>query len=219
MKKPAICAVVTVHDPQIIKDTASLADLFEMRIDLIGEGWQDLTRKLEKPWIATNRLAAEGGQYRGPEARRIEPLLHAVELGAAYVDIEVNTPNLDNVARAIKRRTKLLLSYHDLEKTPPLEELKRIVRKQLNSGADVCKVVATANEPDDNLTLLRLIKAFPEAKIIAFCMGPLGMLSRILCPLAGGEFTYASIEKGKESARGQLTVSEMRTMYDMMELA
>jgi 3-dehydroquinate dehydratase-1 len=217
MNKPSICAVVVANDVQLIREVAPLADLFELRVDLIGEGWQDLIRKLGKPWIATNRVPAEGGLWQGPEARRIEPLLHAVELGAGYIDVEVNTPNLENIARAIKRRTKLLLSYHDLEKTPSFDDMKRIVRKQLNAGADICKVVGTALEPEDNLTVLKLIKEFPEAKIVAFAMGPLGMLSRVLCPLAGGEFTYASIEKGKESAKGQLTVNEMRNIYEMME--
>ena len=216
MNKPSICAVVVANDMQLIREVAPLADLFELRIDLIGEGWQDLIRKLGKPWIATNRVPAEGGLWQGPEPRRIEPLLHAVELGAGYIDVEVNTPNLENIARAIKRRTKLLLSYHDLEKTPSLDDMKRIVRKQLNAGADICKVVCTALESEDNLTVLKLIKEFPEAKIVAFAMGPLGMLSRVLCPLAGGEFTYASIEKGKESAKGQLTVNEMRNIYEMM---
>src|ERR1035437_8223389 len=111
MNKPSICAVVVANDVQLIREVAPLADLFELRIDLIGEGWQDLIRKLGKPWIATNRVPAEGGLWQGPEPRRIEPLLHAVELGAGYIDVEVNTPNLENIARAIKRRTKLLLSY------------------------------------------------------------------------------------------------------------
>jgi len=47
-------------------------------------------------------------------------------------------------------------------------------------------------------------------------MRPLGLMSRILCPLVGGEFTYAAIEKGKESAQGQMTVSEMRRIYKMI---
>jgi len=47
-------------------------------------------------------------------------------------------------------------------------------------------------------------------------MGPLGLVSRILCPLIGGDFTYASMEKGKESASGQITVTELRKLYDMM---
>lgn len=216
MKKAGICAVVVNNNLQAIKEAEPFADLFELRIDLIGEGWQNLVRKLGKPWLATNRPEAEGGRWQGPEARRIESLLYAVEFGAAIVDIEINTPNLENIARMIRKRTKLLLSYHDMERTPPFEDLKRIVQKQLNAGADICKVVSTAREPEDNLTALKLIRDFPDAKIISFAMGTLGMLSRVLCPLAGGEFTYASVVKGKESAAGQMTVSEMRNIYGMV---
>ena len=216
MKNPRICAVVVSNDSKIIKEVGLTADLFELRIDLIGEGWQQMARQLDKPWIACNRIPAEGGQWQGSEARRIESLLQAVELGADIIDIELNTVNLGNVARVIKKTTKLLLSCHDLEKTPCLDEMKGIVRKQLKAGADICKVVTTAWEFEDNLTALQLIKEFPDVKIIAFCMGPSGLMSRVLCPLVGGEFTYAAMEKGKESARGQMTVSEMRRMYGMM---
>ena len=216
MNSPKICAVVVGNDPKIIKEVSPLADLFELRIDLIGEGWQQLTQQLDKPWIACNRVATEGGQWQGSEARRIETLLQAVELGADIIDVELGTLNLENVARLIKKKTKLLLSYHDLEKTPSLDEMKGIVRKQLKAGADICKVVTTAWVFEDNLTVLQLIREFPDSKIIAFCMGPSGSMSRVLCPLVGGEFTYAAIETGKESAVGQMTVSEMRKMYGMI---
>lgn len=217
MKKPGICAVVVNNAPEAItNEVGLLADLFEVRIDLIGEGWQQLAKRLNKPWIACNRTAAEGGQWRGSEARRIEPLLQATVLGADAIDIELNTGNLENIVKIIKKTTKLLLSCHDLEKTPSLDEMKGIVRKQLKAGADICKVVTTAREIGDNLTVLQLIKEFPDVKIIAFAMGPLGLMSRILCPLVGGEFTYASIEKGKESAQGQMTLIEMRRIYEMI---
>jgi 3-dehydroquinate dehydratase len=48
-------------------------------------------------------------------------------------------------------------------------------------------------------------------------MGPLGFASRILCPLFGGDFTYASIEAGKESASGQITAGDLRKIYGMVE--
>ena len=216
MNRPQICAVIVNSDLKTIKEAEPLVDLFEVRIDLIGEGWQQVAKQLEKPWIACNRMAAEGGQWQGNEARRIEPLLQAMELGAGMVDIELNTKNLENVVKVIKRRTKCLLSYHDLEKTPALKEMKDIVRRQLSAGADICKVITTAQKAEDNLTTLQLVREFPEAKVVSFAMGPLGLMSRALCPLVGGEFTYASIEKGKESAQGQMTVSEMRQIYGMI---
>jgi 3-dehydroquinate dehydratase len=47
-------------------------------------------------------------------------------------------------------------------------------------------------------------------------MGSLGSISRILCPLVGGEFIYASIRPGEESAQGQITVRDLRRIYKMI---
>ena len=60
------------------------------------------------------------------------------------------------------------------------------------------------------------VSEFPGIKIVSFAMGDLGLISRVLCPLVGGDFTYASIEKGKESAAGQMTVEDLRKLYEMV---
>lgn len=217
MNEPRICAVIVNNDLKAVKEVEPMADLFEVRIDIIGEGWQELVRKLTKPWIATNRTLDEGGNWAGTEARRIEGLLEAMALGAEMVDIEVKTRNLEHIVPLVKKRAKCILSYHDLEKTPPLDELKGIVRKQLKAGADVCKVVATARQFEDNLTVLRLVSEFSEQKVVSFAMGQEGQISRVLSPLVGADFTYASIERGKESAPGQITVKELREIYGIMK--
>jgi len=216
MKKPKICAAIINKGLQAIRDVEPQVDLFEVRIDLIGEGWPQLTQRLKKPWIACNRLAGEGGNWKDSEARRIKELLKAVELGADIVDIELATENLGEVVPGIKNRAKCLLSFHDVAGTPSLDKLQAMVQRQLEAGADICKVVTTARRLEDNLTVLRLISDFPKARMVSFAMGPLGSASRILCPLVGGDFIYASIDKGKESAAGQLTVAELRKIYGMM---
>ncbi len=216
MNKPRICAVIVTKDSELIAAIEPLVELFEVRIDLIGNGWQKLAKQLEKPWIACNRSAAEGGSWKGDETRRIEELVEATELGANIVDIEVETKNLAEVIPVIKKRAKCLLSFHQLKKTPPVEEMKGIVNRQLEAGADICKVVTTAQSFEDNLTVLQLIAAFPEAEMVAFAMGPLGLASRVFCPLVGGYLTYASIEEGKESAPGQITVKQLRKIYGMV---
>lgn len=216
MNKPRICAVIVTKDSELIAAIEPLVELFEVRIDLIGNGWQKLAKQLEKPWIACNRSAAEGGSWKGDETRRIEELVEATELGANIVDIEVETKNLAEVIPVIKKRAKCLLSFHQLKKTPPVEEMKGIVNRQLEAGADICKVVTTAQSFEDNLTVLQLIAAFPEAEMVAFAMGPLGLTSRVFCPLVGGYLTYASIEEGKESAPSQITVKQLRKIYGMV---
>jgi len=216
MRKPRICAVIVNNDPEPVREVESLVDLFEVRIDLIGDGWQELVKQFKKPWIACNRSADEGGRWQGNEARRVEKLLQAIELGADIVDIELRTRNLAKIIQLVKKRTKCLLSFHDLEKTPPLDEMKEIVRRQLEAGADMCKIITTAQGFEDNLAVLQLISEFPGVRLISLAMGLLGSMSRVLCPLVGGEFTYASIEKGKESAQGQITVRDLVKIYEMI---
>ena len=77
-------------------------------------------------------------------------------------------------------------------------------------------MVTTARSFQDNLAVLQIIKDFPETKVVAFAMGAAGQISRVLCPLAGGYFTYASVAEGKESAEGQVTVEELRKIYAML---
>ena len=216
MRKPRICAVIVNNDLRAMREVEPWVDLFEARIDVIGEGWQELVKQLRKPWIACNRSAEEGGQWQGKEARRIEKLLEAMELGADVIDVEFRTMNLERILKVIKKRTKCLLSFHDLEKTPPLDEAKGIVQAQLKAGADICKVITTARGFDDNVTALQLILEFPGVRMVSFAMGALGTISRVLCPLVGGDFTYASIETGKESAPGQITVRDLARIYEMV---
>jgi len=214
--KSRICAVIVDKDLKTIKQVEPLVGLYEVRIDLIGQGWTEVALKLRKPWIACNRRADEGGQWQQSEAERVEELLKASRLGADIVDIELRTPNLEGIVKVIKNRAKCLLSWHELKKTPPFGELKEIIQQQLKAGADICKVVTSAQRLEDNLVHLKLIREFPQAKIVSFAMGPLGFSSRVLSPLVGGEFTYASIKKGKESASGQITVGELIEIYGMV---
>ncbi len=216
MKRPRICTVIVNKDLEAIRRIESLVDLFEVRIDLIGDGWQELIKQLNQPWIACNRRADEGGRWEKGEAERIDELLKATELGADMIDIELRTIKLAETIPLIKPRAKCLVSFHDLKGTPPFNEMREIVQRQLEAGADVCKLVTTARSFDDNVTVLQLISSFPNTKIVSLAMGHLGLASRILCPLVGGDFTYASAEKGKESAAGQITVTDLRKIYEMV---
>lgn len=216
MKRPRICAVIVSNDPEEIKRVEPLVELYEVRIDLVGDSWPELVKQLEKPWIACNRSAEEGGSWGGDESKRREELLSAIELGASIVDIELVTGNLKEMVRLVKERAKCLLSFHDLKGTPPLDRMREIVQKELEAGADICKVVTTARGFEDNLAVLQLISDFPQARVVSFAMGPLGSASRILCPLVGGDFIYASAGEGSESAPGQITVRDLSKIYGML---
>jgi len=215
MRRPRICAVITENDYEVVVGIDRFVDFYEVRLDLIGDGWQEWVRKLNRPWIACNRLAEEGGKWSGSETDRIAKLFEAVKMGARIVDIELRTAGLAGIVEDIKRnKTKCLISTHNLQETPNLDELKGIVRKELAAGADICKVVTTAQRFEDNLTVLRLFPFFPSVKLVTMAMGKDGVSSRVLSPMLGGYFTYAAIMEGKESAAGQLTATYLRSFYE-----
>jgi len=214
--KVRICVPIVNDDLEAVKSVEPLVDLFEVRIDLIGDGWREVAGRLGKPWLACNRRVEEDGRWQGSESARIEELLAAIPLGASIVDIELATPSVAAVVGEIKGRADCLISYHNLRETPPLEKMREIIEKQLSAGADICKLITTARSLADNLTTLQLIKHFSQTRIVSFAMGALGQLSRVLCPLVGGYFTYASIAEGKESAAGQITAGDLYQIYEIL---
>ena len=103
---------------------------------------------------------------------------------------------------------------HNLKETPGTEELKGIIRQEMAAGADICKVATTAQRFEDNMAVLRLFPQFPRTRLVALAMGQVGISSRVLSPMLGGYFTYASLMEGKESADGQLTATYLRSFYE-----
>ena len=214
--KPRVCGVITTADMVAVRAAEALVDLFEVRIDMIGAGWRDVAKQLEKPWLACNRRAEEGGHWRGIEAARIEELMAALDLGAAIIDVELATAGLGEIVPRIKTRAECMISHHDFSETPAAAVMQAIIEKELAAGADICKLVTTAKNTADNIGLLSLIEKFPGCRLVVFGMGAAGGVSRILGPLASSEFTYGSLSEGRESAPGQFTVGQLKEIFGML---
>jgi len=224
MASPRICVVVTASSVAGAIDTIRrtrplLPDLIEIRLDYMKtSGDLGLIREATGvPLIATNRRPDQGGHSADSDAERIAGLIQACESGFDYVDLEINTEAVGEIAKKAKSLgAKVIISFHDFEATPEKELLEGILRDELSAGADICKIVGTSNTPGDNLTYLNLLRENADIKIVSFGMGNAGVLSRVLSPLVGGAFAYASAEAGSGSAPGQLTISDMREIYRMM---
>jgi len=211
--RPLICVSLTRCDDV---GKVSDVDLVEVRIDMLGSCWRKVINDLRVQWIACNRKVDEGGLWSGDEYSRVMELFKAVELGASFVDIELSTSDVKSLVGRLKRcGVKVIISKHITTHTPSLDELRVIVNQMINLGADVWKVVTKANDIRDNLVVLQLIKEF-KVPGISLAMGDLGVISRVLSPLVGGFLTYASVSKGSESAPGQLTVYELKSIYKLL---
>ena len=203
-----------------IKQANRLADLIELRVDYLRNAELGLLfQNRKKPFIVTHRRKEEGGRYRGDERKRLGVLQEAIDLGIDYVDVELATERswLQGLIRN-KRRTRIILSFHDFRKTPPQKELQKLLNQMVRLEADVIKIVSFARSWEDNLNILSLLPFAKERKqkIIAFCMGEKGKISRIFSPFLGAAWTYASLNQSKASAPGQLTAQALKDIWKKM---
>ena len=91
-----------------------------------------------------------------------------------------------------------------------------ILENSLGAKGEVVKIVTTANSQEDNLRLLELASNAKkrDIRIIAFCMGAMGRMSRIFSLLSGGYISFTSLEAGEKSAPGQIPVKEMKQLLE-----
>lgn len=211
-----ICPVVTRFDDNVIS-IANKFKILELRIDLVGSLWVNVVSKIKTDWIATCRRRDQGGDWSGSETDRINILMEAIRHGAKFIDIEDSTDGLHELVEMFKSMGVLVIvSHHDFNNTPEFNRMVDIVKREIEFGADIWKIATTANSLTDCLNVLKLLKLFRNIPGIALAMGSYGVLSRVLSPLLNGFLTYASIEKGDESAPGQLTVSELLEIYRLI---
>jgi len=199
------------------------ADLIEVRLDKLRSprGLSKVARSVEKPLIATNRSVSDRGSFDGSEADRVKELFSAVEDGFSYVDIELRTPTLPKTINAFQERgARIILSHHDFFRTPTISTLQSTREELERYEPDICKIVTTAKSSDDNLTVMNLLtqKSETGTPLVSFAMGHTGVWSRVMAPYCGAAFTYASLERGLETAPGQPTISDLRSIYHTLGL-
>lgn len=193
-------------------------DLLEIRFDLLNgtSSIAKIRRATDRSIIATNRRRGEGGFFFGREEIRLQTLVQAAQAGFDYVDVELKTKNVNNFIDHLKNNgAKAIVSHHDHKTTPDLSALESILQRSKNSGADICKIVTTAKSYEDNLRCLFFLnKHAKKTRLVCFAMGRLGIPSRVLSPLYGAYFTFASSGLGRGTAAGQIPMTSLRTFFE-----
>ena len=227
--KHRICATIAETNALEALKLASIgqkmgADLIEYRLDFLErKNFEkdvsvigNLKEQAELPVIFTVRSNKEGGVWEGSEEERLNIIEACIDTAPAYVDIEL-TLDIEDISRlclmAKKNDVSVILSRH-YGNMPPLKQLISDLKEAKALEADVVKIIPTAKTLEDNLEILMLHSSAKDIgiKIIAFCMGKYGVLSRILCSFFGSEFTYAGVNK--VVASGQLMVDSLRMILD-----
>ena len=193
------------------------ADFSEIRLEKLSnlDGLTEVVRAANKPLIATNRASPD----KESKVASQSSVMAAIEHGFQYVDLDFETRDLQRAIDQIRGKgAKIILSHHDYSRTPAPHELISKLDEFHRFKPDICKIVTTANHVDDNLTILEFLRSnHGNGSIVSFAMGRMGVWSRLLAPLYGAHFTYASLSRGQETAPGQTPISEMREIYRTLE--
>jgi 3-dehydroquinate dehydratase-1 len=239
-KFPLICAPLVGADqeallPEAAAALAARADIVEWRIDYFAdignlgrviETGRALRRALAgMPLLFTRRSLAEGGQPVPISEGKIVELYSAVcaDDFADLVDYEMSSAAqyMKTVREASRRYgVGLVCSYHDFERTPPIDALAAQFRRAQELGGDVAKVSVMARGAEDALTLLAAtLRASQtlELPLIGVSMGPHGALSRMVGFAFGSALTFGMA--AGSSAPGQMPIGELRAAIEIARKA
>ena len=225
-----VCVAITGATPSEMLEKAASASretpFLEFRLDFLEKPAaalprlkQFLTESTAVTAIATCRREPNGGKFTGSDAEELDILLKAAASGFHMVDLELESAESlksNAVSKLREAGAGVIISWHDFGKTPDLDAIyKRIAP----FAPDLVKIVPTARNLSDNLTLLKFIEQVSDqASVIGICMGDSGVLSRVLGLRAGGAFTFAAASQGEETGPGQIAARTLVETYRIEEI-
>jgi 3-dehydroquinate dehydratase/shikimate dehydrogenase len=224
LRLPRVCVAVADTDPaELVEKAEALVrdnSFLEFRLDYISKPAVALP-KIKHFFethpgtivIATCRRAAAGGKFRGSIANQLDILAKASAIGCQLVDVELSTAQKCKPAQLqrLRAHSALILSYHDFRGTKKLDET---LDKMRAFPADFYKVVSTATTLSDNVTMIQFLsREADNHSLVGLCMAEQGIISRVLGVRAGSVFTFGAVGPGEETAPGQATAQDLRSVY------
>ena len=213
-----ICVSLDERYPVDFLKRLDSIDFAEIRMDRMVLTPEDIADIFSQPLtlIATCRSGILDDQQRK------DYLIAAIEAGAGYVDIEVKSDieyRRAIIGAARSKKCKIIVSFHDFYETPEDEGLRQIVTLCLSEGADIAKIACKVNSVIDSSRLLGLLgqKDFKD-RLVVVGMGEKGKITRIVSPLLGSLFTYASFSEGVETADGQIEMARLEEIIELLKM-
>jgi 3-dehydroquinate dehydratase/shikimate dehydrogenase len=227
--KSRVCAVTAASTgtgmAQQVRAAWRETPTVELRLDWLSNdaerqkllGWvarQKSAGKLRgKTLLATCRRVPAGGKFRDSIEQQLFWLMQAREAGCSWCDVEVET--LRELpwksVRGYAMPSKVLLSVHDFERTPPFPKKIEVPK---HGDVDAMKIAAAATAIGDSVRLLALARS--SRNFVAVPMGEIGLPARILALREGSALAYAPVEQA--TAPGQVSLRDTMHLYRAHEL-
>lgn len=200
------------------------AEMLELRTDYLQGLNTDklreliaIARKTALPIIVTCRDPIEGGQNNLSPSVRMQILTEAVKLGADCIDCEYANFLKQDFSDCLKKvlsensETKFVLSAHTFQgRFENLSEIYEQIFAAFPSA--IAKTAYQTDHINGCFPAFDSLKKYGR-KAIAICMGPAGVISRIIAKKLDAFLTFASIEENHQTAAGQLTMEKMKKLY------
>lgn len=182
----------------------AISDMVELRVDgiknLNEKDLQLIRKKTVKEAILTSM--------------KKEIILKSLNLGFDFIDVDFSLINDLELLKT--KQSKIILSFHDFEKTPDFKELTIIINHMRKCDIEVIKIATMVNKAQDIKNLLQILLSKKKGeKMIVIGMGKKGQIIRVLGPLLGSFLTFASTEFGS-TASGQIDINEMKKLYKLL---
>ena len=171
------------------------------------------------PLIFTIRSAEEGGNAK-VTLEVYESIIREISKKsfADAIDIEIfkfsgQEERLERLVDDVRKSgLTIIMSNHDFEKTPSIEEMMKRLQMMEAAGADLAKLAVMPRERQDVMDLMNatfLADQTLEIPLITMSMGELGKPSRVSGSVTGSCLTFSA--KGKSlSAPGQISIEKIR---------
>jgi 3-dehydroquinate dehydratase I len=219
-----ICTVVqgknlTAFMKNLKKAQASVA-MVELRVDSINDFNIDDLPIVKGPLDATSiftlRHKKEGGLFTGPVSKQNEILKSAFDFGFTYVDVSYDNPLINHLNP--KQKKQLLLSYHNYESTPYLEDLLDLLENMRAVHPAIIKIATLVTDKDDIPILAALLKqAKLDEKLTVIGMGKKGEKTRLAFPALGSHIAYVKMKGEKSIAPGMLTEKDLKPILNYLK--
>jgi 3-dehydroquinate dehydratase/shikimate dehydrogenase len=167
----------------------------------------------ELPVMVNLKDKSEKGLFTGTMFERIKFLEALINEGAAYLDLpfseELSAVDLDRF------KGKLVISAHDFEQTPSLDEIENLIGKILKLNPAILKLAFKVNKEIDLVNLFQLQVSRRElwGKSVILGMGQKGAITRVMSKMFQHPFTFASIDRFSRTAPGQMTIEQLNKIW------
>lgn len=197
-------------------------DVVELRVDYLREiefeKLSALIHSIKCETILTFRPKEQGGKSNVSLEERVKFWSKAKNIPATFFDFELDLVLALKDDKEIDWQ-RVIVSYHDFEKTP--DDLETLYETMVQTPARVLKIATQANDANDCVAHFRLLeRAKKEGReLIAIAMGEAGKMTRILAPSHGSFLTYAALDDSQATAPGQVTAKDLQELYRIKRIA